>query len=206
MTNHPLLIKKTSSGFTIVEMLVVITILGLLLSVFLSAFREARIASKYTVAEAEMEQIAKAMSVAEDFTDPIKDITGSNCSGCSCKETSDPPVYSLRDLPDSHPCVEDWRNALANIADKSVFLEDYESLVRDPWGAPYVLHENELERPEGDPKGPCTGDWLRTVGPDGILDNGPGADDCWFPLPYRTTRCKDEFRASGGSGCSGIQY
>ena len=125
-----------------------------------------------------MKLITDALLVAGQPGSPISSITGDNCTRCNCNG-----ITNLRNLADSNGCVNALRISLENIARQSVTLDDIESLVRDPWGSPYQLDENEGEVVGGNA---CRIDHISTVGADGIRGN---ADDFIVQMPSRTAAC-----------------
>ena len=174
------------SGFTLIELLVVIAIIGLLSSVVMTTLNNTKESAMYAVAKEELNLIADALMLAGNPSERAINITGFICSGCRCRETYDPTLINIQNVPDSSDCIVRWSQALSNIADKSIVINEnnYQLLIRDPWGAPYLMDENELERP---PPEECHWDHIRTVGSDGVRST---SDDYVIRLPFRTPVCK----------------
>ncbi len=130
----------------------------------------------------EINLIRNAFLVAGQSSEPIFSITGDKCTACACKETYGAPAV-IADLPASHDCRADWQSSLQDIAADSPYLTDVEGLYLDPWGAPYLLDENELEFSDD----PCRADIIKTAGADSVLNT---TDDYAIALPFRTSECK----------------
>jgi len=173
------LFSKGTQGFTLIELLVSVAIITLLASVILAGLNDARVRAEYTAAQQELVQLSKAIVYAQvDSGNRIQMITGSGCSACQCAAGAD-----LRDIAESSPCYAQWENALEDIiAAGSGVADGLEEAVRDPWGSPYLLDENEGEIP-GDF---CRADTIRSAGEDGIRNN---SDDFAITLPFATTQC-----------------
>lgn len=175
-------IKNKVAGFTLIELLVVISIVGLLASTVLASLNSAREGAMYTVAKQEMRMISNGFLTAPGGTIPIKNFTGSGCSDCICRVTSGAPA-NLSEATDASPCVTRWRTSLTNIDAVTDLFDGIEPFVRDPWGSPYLLDENELEFAAN----PCRRDLLTTAGADRVRGT---SDDFTMLLPFRTTTCK----------------
>ena len=163
-------------GFTLIELLVVISIIGVLSSVVLASLNDARVSSQYTVAKQEMKLISDA-TVLINGNQSVMSITGNNCSDCVCRSYPD-----TRNISDSDTCMVLWRSAITRIDAASPYINGVVPLMRDPWGSPYMLDENENEHGSGD----CYPDYLFTAGPDGQSFT---ADDYFLALPFRLTEC-----------------
>ena len=166
-------------GFTLIELLVSVSIIVLLSSVVLASFNDARVRSEYVAAHQELVELSKAIVYAQvDSGNRLPLITGSTCSACQCAEGAD-----LRDIADSSSCYSQWENALEDIiAAGSGVAEGLEEAVRDPWGSPYLLDENEGEQVGNF----CRADTIRSAGEDGIRNN---SDDYAITLPFATSQC-----------------
>lgn len=170
-------VLRKTTGFTLIELLVVIAIIGILASVVLASLEDARLSAQYTTAQQEMKLISDSLLIAGQPGSGIITITNQGCTRCHCNSITD-----LRNIPDSSACVTRFRSALQSIAAESPLIEDVSELIRDPWGSPYQLDENEDEFPAD----PCRPDLLSTAGADGVRGT---ADDHLIVLPFRTAAC-----------------
>jgi len=156
-------------SFTLIELLIVVSLIALLTSIFLSHFSSVKERAKIKRTEMELDQIKKAIITAQYREDKVLlQITGSNCSDCACRTGED-----LSKIPDTHQCIINWKNAFNKIGIVPV---------KDSWGSPYLIDENELEG------GGCTKDSLRSAGPDRIWG---GSDDILIYIPLYSSLCAE---------------
>jgi len=176
------------AGFTLVEMMIVIAIVGLLAAIVIGSIGESRSSAQSAVALNQMETIAKALVVAGS-PQPLSSITGSLCTMCSCRDLpTGTDLGTLEDYEVNSPqrtCLNRWESAINAIAANSSYISDPSQFYRDPWGSPYFIDENELEFP---PPGECRPDNIRSVGPDRIWGTG---DEIDLRFPFRTITCAD---------------
>ena len=167
--------KNKKAGFTIIELLVVISIIGLLSSIVLVSLNTSRTKAKYAKVQIELDQFLKAAVIAQgESAKPLKDITGSNCSDCVCRGSD------MRNISASSDCYTQWVNGLTTIQNATAgAISGLNLMTRDPWGSPYALDENERESGASD----CRLDVVRSVGPNGIY--GDGDDQYYFIPPSR---------------------
>jgi general secretion pathway protein G len=116
--------KRTPSGFTIVELLIVIVVIGILASISVASYTGATQRSKENRAKSEIVQLVKAIDSARvNRGTNLYGITGSNCTYCG---------------------VIPYATAIDRIAAASgVNLDKYKA--GDPWGNEYRIDENEGE-------------------------------------------------------------
>ena len=153
------------NGFSLVEMLVVIGIIGVLATVVIVAVGEPRDEANHSAARVEMRQLGNMIELAKSTQGrTLEQITGSFCTECSCRGQG-----RLRDLPRDHDCWQDQAAAIAAINDAVRGMSLPIPFV-DPWGAPYMINENEGEitvsfnHPSG-----CYTDNILSAGSDGIV-------------------------------------
>ena len=116
--------KKTTSGFTIVELLIVIVVIAVLAAISVAAFSSVQNRAKITRANSDLASLKKAIQtarIAQNRT--LFQITGSNCTFCG---------------------VIPYELALDRISTASG--ANLNGLKQgDPWGNPYAIDENEGE-------------------------------------------------------------
>jgi prepilin-type N-terminal cleavage/methylation domain-containing protein len=114
-------------GFTIIELLVVISIIALLSSIIMVVVSDAREDALRSGAEQEIIQIVNAASAAKNATDHeyLYQVTGTTCTVCDGEAQ----------LPIS----------LRAITDAVGTYQGLDQIDVDPWGEPYELDENEGE-------------------------------------------------------------
>lgn len=115
--------KKT--GFTIVELLIVIVVIGILAAISTVAYGTIQERSRVSRASADLNTLAKAIQTARLNQDKVlKDITLNACTSCDTQA-----VYEL---------------TLDRIGQASgTNLSGLKA--GNPWGSKYVIDENELE-------------------------------------------------------------
>lgn len=159
---NKVLIKNGIRGFTLIEILVVISIIGLLSTIVLTSLNSSRTKALTTKAKMDMNQIVKAMTIAQGESGKyLKDITGSGCSSCSGGRTAG---FDYRNIPNTDQFYIAWVTSLTKIESATNgLMVGVSNITRDPWGSPYSMDENE-----GEGNG-CGYDTLRSYGPDGIM-------------------------------------
>lgn len=160
------------AGFTLIELIVVVTVIGILSGILISIINPTRVwnRGRYAKATADMDKFVEAVTIAQLHEDMVlRQITGSSCSECTCRTT---------DLRNSAgDCYTDWIDARNAVDTATAGQVDLSQIDRDPWGSPYVLNENEGESATS----PCVRDIIRTVGPDGLYGT---SDDKSITIPF----------------------
>lgn len=178
---QPISLNK-ESGFTIIELLVVMTIMGVLASIVLSTLKTANVITRYGVVQSDLRNIKLAIVVAQgEANKTLREITGSNFSAGPCYFGGP----DLRNIPDTHQCFIDQTNALRSIQAANRGLIGLPDTFRDPWGSPYLFDENEGEG------GGCGHDNIISVGPDGRFDDfSENSDDYRIIIPHQSVACR----------------
>lgn len=121
-----MLIKKQAhTGFTIVELLIVIVVIATLASITVVAYNGIQNRAKAQQASSDLSALARAIHLARiGDSKVLKDITGSACTSCGTQAT-----YEL---------TLDRISAAANVNLSAL-------KAGNPWGNRYSIDENELE-------------------------------------------------------------
>lgn len=131
--------RKSASGFTIVELLIVIVVIGVLAAITIVAFNGIQDRARTEKINSDLAMLSKAIQSARILEDgTLYDITGSLVTAGQCVS-----LASDTDLSDKVAASNCW-------ADYTQFLElistagevNVRNLV-DPWGRPYFIDENE---------------------------------------------------------------
>jgi len=168
------------SGFTIIEVIVVIAIIGILASIVMGSIKFAKVKAQSAVARSNMSTIAKILSMAQgESSKTLRRMsidggaTHPDCSGCiaECLGTD------LRNIPDTNACYDEWSKVVAGIKlDASGLGDGMSGMLRDPWGSPYLIDQNQGQTGLVD----CSNiDMLKSAGPDGIAST---SDDIKSPV------------------------
>ena len=144
-----------SFGFTMIELLVVVSIIGLLASVALVALKTARERALMVRIAADAHQIQSQIELTRDTKGKVLgEIIGNWCRACEFNLIA--PVKN-QPIPVAHNDA-DW-----------VELGFPGGAPRDAWGTPYLLDANE-----GEPNYPCgRQDGVMSAGPNGIYEIQP---------------------------------
>lgn len=134
---------KEKSGFTIVELLIVIVVIAILATVSIAAFNGVQDRSRQSKINADLATLEKAIHAARIATNgSIRYVTQNTHSGGSCYNK--PSDTDLAALPTSDACWTTYALTLQRITDAGNI--DVRNL-KDPWGRPYYIDENESENP-----------------------------------------------------------
>lgn len=162
-------------GFTIVEMMVVVVVVGILISIAVVGYGGAQQQSREGRIDADIRRLSEIFQVARVRTGMrLQGITGSYWTGryCMFQESSpSTPIPNGTDFSQktamTQACWDDYTSALQKISDASG--TDVTDLL-DPWGRPYYIDEND------DGSGSCGRDvigWLSHPYTGGYTQNWP---------------------------------
>lgn len=134
--------EKQKSGFTIVELLIVIVVIAILAGVVIVAYSGIRDQATQSKIKADINQLEKAITVARNNNSGValRYITLSTATGANC--WSKPDGTNLAALDATDGCWTSYAAALNRISNASGI--NVRGLV-DPWGRPYYMDENEGE-------------------------------------------------------------
>lgn len=135
--------KQKQPGFTIVELLIVIVVIGILAAITVVAYNGIQNRSRNTKIESDLMMLQKAIIAARVHSGEVatRYITLSTSTASACVSTASDVDISKR-TTDSAACWASYDVALDRISAASNI--NVRSLV-DPWGRPYFLDENEKE-------------------------------------------------------------
>lgn len=160
-----------SRGFTLVEMLVVVSIIGLLAATVVSSLGQAREEAQYAVARAQIRQFANLINTARSESgQTFMDMTGLIASDLRCRPSHGGGMTDTR-------CITQYNTTLGILNDEANGLYEIAGSPRDPWNSPYLLNENEGENYGG---GTCAMDIVGSAGPDRVPYT---TDDIIYNIP-----------------------
>lgn len=132
---------QRKSGFTIVELLIVIVVIAILASITIVAFNGINTRAQQTKIDNDIATLRKAvLSARSTESKTLTQITGSTATGVACwgKATG----TDLATVAQSDTCWVRYYQTLTAIGAASG--TNLSGLV-DPWGRPYLIDENEGE-------------------------------------------------------------
>ncbi len=141
---------KKRWGFTIVELLLVITIIGILATIVLVSYSGSQDKARQSKIQNDLSQLNDAIRVARTQQNKtLYDITGSTSTAWPCTQKAS--GTDLAALAKTDSCWVAYISALSAISTASGV--NVNGLV-DPWNRPYFIDENENESGSGS----CTKD------------------------------------------------
>ena len=138
--------KHSLPGFTIVELLIVIVIIGILAAISIVTYNGITEKAQAARRDSDMSQLLKAITIARNNTDQtLGEITKDFWSMGKCvSAANNPEATEPKDLPKTHVC---WTKYYLNLdrlsAASGMTLQSLRS--GDPRGNPYVWDESEGE-------------------------------------------------------------
>jgi prepilin-type N-terminal cleavage/methylation domain-containing protein len=169
------------NGFTIVELLVVIVVVGILASITVVAYGGIRDRAAAAKRESDLTTLYKAIYIGRKNTgQTMGEITGSYFSLGLCINylNYNPDDLEPRLLEKSHPCWVRYYAAIDNLSAASgMNLENLKQ--GDARGNPYSFDENEGEQTSN----PCRADTI-------VYFNGSGTSrTTWKTMPFSLGQC-----------------
>ena len=138
--------KEKQMGFTIVELLIVIVVIGILASITVVAFSGIQQRAQAAKRDGDVSNYYKAVLLARENTGKVlAGITGHYWSIGYCTHINyNPDGVEPRDLPKTHVCWTQYYDNLAKVG--AAAQMNLDSLrAGDTRGNPYVFDENEGE-------------------------------------------------------------
>jgi prepilin-type N-terminal cleavage/methylation domain-containing protein len=134
------------TGFTIVELLIVIVIIGILAAIVIVAYNGITTRAAGAKRDSDMDQYYRAIIIARQSTGKtLAQITGSYWSAGFCTYSgTNPSGTEPKDLPKTHVCWTQYYDNLNKIG-AAAGMSLASLMAGDSRGNPYVLDENEGE-------------------------------------------------------------
>ncbi len=177
-------------GFSLIELLVTTSIVSILASLSVANVNAFRESAMYAAAKSEMIQIRTVVVAAQNNSNlRLADITGSEYSVGPCFGSSD-----LSQIADSHPCYQRTLLSFTRIANAAGIPGALDGMIRDPWGAPWLLDENE-----GQGGGACSNDYFSSCGVNRTVETPAGKSFSGIGLsfPFATPKCVNSVTSFG---------
>ena len=135
------MITKKQTGFTIVELLIVIVIIGILAAITVVAYSNIQQRANNSKIASDLAQIQKAIITARSNKEsPLFAISPNGAPEGSCIAKAS--GTDLATLPKTDTCWTGYLNFLTAVSDASYV--NINNIV-DPWGRPYYVNPNEDE-------------------------------------------------------------
>lgn len=144
-----------SRGFTIVELLIVIVVIGILAAISIVAYSGIQDRSRQSKIDSDMRNLKQAILAARNAQGDValRYVTLSTASGANCWGKAS--GTDLAALTRADGCWTAYLSSLGRISTASGI--NVNNLV-DPWGRPYYMDENEGEG--ADPPNACGDDYI----------------------------------------------
>lgn len=173
--------KKQQAGFTIVELLIVIVVIGILAAITVVAYNGVQNRAKAAKISADLSLLNKAIQAARinSGDTPLRYITNSTATASDCmSKAAGTDLATLNKATDL--CWTTYKAALQAITTAGNI--NVVNIV-DPWGRPYVIDENEKENLASCAPGQdYLGTFLRPM-------TGSWALNDYTAIPYVTSGC-----------------
>lgn len=133
--------KQKQTGFTIVELLIVVVVIAILASITIVAYNGVQTRAQRSKIDTDIATLTKAIQAARSSeSKTFAQITGSTATGVSC--WGKPDGTNLATLAPSDTCWTRYQQTLTALTNASgISLAG----IVDPWGRPYLIDENEGE-------------------------------------------------------------
>lgn len=133
-------------GFTIVELLIVIVIIGILASITIVAYNGIQVRAQNAKINSDLSQLQKAITMARlKDTKTLWQLTGGRAGATDTNITADQcgrlaSGTDFASLVRTHTC---WTKYLDTLEQISLASDMNVRGLVDPWGRPYMIYENE---------------------------------------------------------------